>query len=98
MKLLLTTGVRHLHILQGRALVQYGCYVLQKINVLHVTVAMSGENQQLVTNEPVEFQEKLIEVRDCRKFTDQFLGIYRIYSTLTKENWRMSTCKRLDLK
>ena len=31
---------------------------------------MIGENQQLVTYEPVE-------VQDCRKITDHFRGIYR---------------------
>ena len=39
---------------------------------------MIGENRQLVTNEPVEFEKKLIEVQDCRKITDHFEGIYRI--------------------
>jgi hypothetical protein len=52
---------------------------------------MIGENRQLVTNEPVE-------VEDCRKITDHFRGIYRIYFNLIKENRRMSTCNRLDLQ
>ena len=29
--------------------------------------AMIGENRQLVTNEPVEFEEEPVEVKDCRK-------------------------------
>jgi hypothetical protein len=29
--------------------------------------AMIGENRQLVTNEPVEFEEEPVEVQDCRK-------------------------------
>ena len=33
---------------------------------------MVGENRQFVTDEPVE-------VQDCRKITDHFRGIYRIY-------------------
>ena len=28
---------------------------------------MIGENQQLVTNEPVEFEEWIVEVQDCRE-------------------------------
>ena len=52
---------------------------------------MIGENRPLVTNEPVE-------VEDCRNISDHFGGIYRIYSNLTKETRRMSTCNRLDLQ
>ena len=52
---------------------------------------MTGENQQLVTDEPVE-------VHDGRKIPDHFRGIYRIYPNLIKENQRMSTCNRLDLQ
>ena len=50
-----------------------------------------GDNLQLVTDEPVEIQ-------DCRKDTDHFIGIYRIYPNLMKENRRMSTCNWLDLQ
>ena len=60
--------------------------------------AMIGENRQRVTDEPVEFEENPVEVQDCRKRTDHFQGIYRIYPNLTNENWRMSTCNRLDLQ
>ena len=52
---------------------------------------MIRENGQLVTNEPVE-------VENCRKITDRFRIIYRIYPNLIKENRRMSTCNRLDLQ
>ena len=52
---------------------------------------MIGENRQLVTNEPVEVQV-------WRKITYHFRIIYRIYPNLMKENWRMSTCNRLDLR
>jgi hypothetical protein len=48
--------------------------------------------------EPVEFEKKLSEVEDCKKITDRFRGIYRIYPDLIKENRRMSTCDRLDLQ
>ena len=53
--------------------------------------SMIGENRQLVTNEPVE-------VKDCKKITDHFRGIYKTYPNLIKENRRMSTCNRLDLQ
>jgi hypothetical protein len=53
--------------------------------------AMIGENWQLVTDEPVEFEKLPVEVQDCRNITDHFRGIYRIYSNLIKENRRMST-------
>jgi hypothetical protein len=56
------------------------------------------ENRQLVTDGLVEFEKKMVEVQDCRKFTDHFRGIYRIYPNLIKENRRMSTCHRLDLQ
>ena len=59
---------------------------------------MIGDNRQLVTNEPVEFEKKPAEVQDCRKITDHFRGIYGIYPNLIQENWRMSTCNRLDLQ
>ena len=52
---------------------------------------MIGENRQLITDEPVE-------VQDCKKITDHFRGIHGIYPNLIKENWRMSTCNRLDLQ
>ena len=52
---------------------------------------MIEENRLLVTNEPVE-------VQDCRKFTAHLKGMYIIFSDFTKENWRMSTCHRLDLQ
>ena len=53
---------------------------------------MVGENRQLVTDEPVEVHQ------DCRKITDHFRGIYRIYPNLMKETRRMSTWNRLDLQ
>jgi hypothetical protein len=40
---------------------------------------MIGENRQLVADEPVE-------VGDCRRITDHFRGIYRIYPNLMKKN------------
>ena len=36
-----------------------------------LTSPMIGENQQLVTDEPVEFEKSPVEVhQDCRKITD----------------------------
>ena len=52
-------------------------------------ISMIGENRQLVTNEPVDFEKKPVEVEDFRKITDHFRGIYRIYPNLMKENQRM---------
>ena len=59
---------------------------------------MVGENRQLVTNEPVEFEKEPVEVQDCRKTTDHSKEVYRIYPNLIKENRRMSTCNRLDFQ
>ena len=53
------------------------------------TIAMIGENRQLVTNEPVE-------VQDYRKITNHFREIYRIQPNLIKENRRKWTSNRLD--
>ena len=47
---------------------------------------MIGENQQLLIDELVEFEEKPVEVQDNRKITDHFRGICRIYCNLIKEN------------
>ena len=42
--------------------------------------ALIGENRQLGTTEPVEFEKLPVEVhQDCRKITDHSRGIYRIY-------------------
>ena len=59
---------------------------------------MIKENQHLVTNEPVEFGKFPVEVQDCKKITDHFREIYKIYPNLIKENQRMSTWNRLDLQ
>ena len=59
---------------------------------------MIGENRQLVTDEPVEFDEKPVEVQDGKKIAGHYRGICRICPNLMKENRRMSTCNRLDLQ
>ena len=51
---------------------------------------MIGENRQLLSDEPVEFETEPVEVEDCRKITDRFRGIYRIYDpNLMKEYHKM---------
>ena len=35
-----------------------------------------GENQQSVTDEPVEFEKQPAEIEDFRTITDHFRGIY----------------------
>ena len=40
---------------------------------------------------------RLKEVQDCRRGTDHFRGIYRIYLNLITDNRRMSTCKPVGL-
>ena len=72
-----------------------GLEMFLQLQVSRVSQSMIDENRQLVTDEPVE-------VQDCRKITDQYRGIYRIYPNLIKEcggcqhvtGW---TCKYWDL-
>ena len=47
---------------------------------------MIGENWQLVTDEPVEFEKELVEVQDSKrnKIADHLRGIYGIYPNLMK--------------
>ena len=59
---------------------------------------MIGENQHVVTNEPVEFEKKPVEIQDCMKFTDHSRGIHRIYPKLIKENRRLSTYNQWDMQ
>ena len=90
------------HVLQGGTLnvcVNYG-----SLNCVHLNfvasygfVTLSGENWQLVTDEPVEFEKWPVEVGDFRRTTDHFRGIYRIYTPL-KQIRKNSTCNRLDLQ
>ena len=46
--------------------------------------AMIGKNRQLVTNEPVEFEKKPVEVQVYMKITTHCRGIYRIYLQFNK--------------
>ena len=66
--------------------------------LLYLSKTVIVESQQLVTDESVEFEKYPVEVQDCKRITDHFRGIYRIYLNLMKENWRMSTCSWLDLQ
>ena len=38
---------------------------------------MIGKNRQLVIDEPVEFEKQPVEIRNCKKITDHFRGLYR---------------------
>ena len=53
---------------------------------------MIGENRQLVTIKPVEFEKEQVEAEDCKEITEHFREIYRMYPKLMKENRMMSTC------
>ena len=46
--------------------------LLSTLGTMLLSAPMIGENRQLVTDEQVE-------VQDCRKITDRFREIYRIY-------------------
>ena len=48
---------------------------------------MNGENQPLVTDEPVEF-EKSVENQDFKKNTNPFKKIFGIYLNIEREKWR----------
>ena len=62
------------------------------------SVTMIGENRQLVTDEPVEFEKQPVEVQDFRRITDHFRGIYGIYLKFIQKILRIPTCNRLDLQ
>ena len=54
--------------------------------------SMHGEGQLLVTDAPVEFEKKPVEVEDFWKVTHHLRGIYGIYFNSIKKNRKMSTC------
>ena len=57
---------------------------------------MNGENQPLVTDEPVEFEKQLVEVSILQ---ENILEKSRKYiPNLIKTNRKMSTCNELDLE
>ena len=43
-------------------------------------VAVSGKNERLVTDEPVEFEKEPVEVGEFRRISDHFREIYREYT------------------
>ena len=47
--------------------------------------SMIGENRQLVTDEPVEFEKEPVEVEDFRRITDHFRRIYGIHPQINKK-------------
>ena len=76
-------------------------FILKGIFILRggvTTSIMIGENQQLVTYEPIEFEKWTAEDQGCRKITDHFEGIHKIDPNLVTENRRMSTCNWLDFQ
>ena len=59
---------------------------------------MNGKNRPPVLDEPVEFEEDLVEGQDFRKFTHHFRRICRIFFKLVKTNKEITTCNQLDLE
>ena len=55
------------------------------------------DNLLLVADEPVEFEEQPVQIQDCRKNTDPFRGICRIFLNLIK-NWKVTTFNQLVLE
>ena len=52
----------------------------------------------MVTDDPVEVEEKLVEVSRLQENYSPFTGIYNIYLKLMKTYQKVSTCIRLDLE
>jgi hypothetical protein len=59
---------------------------------------MIGENRQLVTNEPVEFENNRLKLKIGGKLPIILEDFIERYPILIKENRGMSTCNRLDLQ
>ena len=60
--------------------------------------SLNREIWPLVTDGLVKFEKWLVQVQYFSQTTKHFRGLYRIYLNLIKENWKISTCNRLDLK
>ena len=58
---------------------------------------MGGENQPLVTDEPVEFEKQPVAVQDFRKSTHHCRGMCVIYLDLINKNPKMSTLSPVAL-
>jgi len=52
--------------------------MLFRMHVIRHTT-MNGEEQLLVTDEPVEFEKSPIEAQDFKIITDHFRGVCRIF-------------------
>ena len=52
----------------------------------------------VVADALVKFEKQPVEVRDFRKITHRFRGIYGICYKSVKNNAKMSTCNYLDLE
>ena len=60
---------------------------------------MNKEIRPLVTNEPVEFENKFVEeVQDFRKITDNLRGIYGMIPQTNKDTVEVLTRNCLDLE
>ena len=77
------------HVLASRNLQHWTHLDVRIENTDMASGSMIEENQQLVTDEPVEFEKYPVELQDCGKITVQFRGICRINPNLIKENRRM---------
>ena len=58
---------------------------------------MNAENQPLITEEPVEFENKPVDVQDCRKITHHSRGIHGIFLKHIDKNQKTTTYHWLDL-
>ena len=61
-------------------------------------MAMNGEDQPLVTNEPVKLDKEPVKVQDFMKITNHFRRNYEIHFKLIKKNRKTSTCSQLNLE
>ena len=68
------------------------------IEINNSSNAMRGENQPLVTYEPVELEKQRVEIQDFMEITEHFQKIYAIYLKLMKENQKIITCNQLGLE
>ena len=59
---------------------------------------MNGENQPLVTHEPVEFEKQLIQIQDLKQISMPSRISRGIFLSPIKENRKMSTCNPLGLE
>ena len=58
--------------------------------------SINTENQPLLKNEPVEFEQQLVQVKTLGKLLTTLNGIYGICLQINKEKGKTSTAKRLE--